>query len=97
MVFADAAASGPEPFALALVNPIPPRSINTHALSPGDCLRVYRQVVGVTEPKCYVLGIRGYAFDLGADLSVAAAANLEAALAYLLDWLPKVLQPPGVE
>lgn len=99
VVFADASASGPEPFEIGPVAPDPITPISTHALSPGAVLGVYRRVVGVREPACFVLGIRGYAFDLGSDLSSAASANLDAALAHLLDWLPRVLgcgkQGPG--
>lgn len=102
VVFADAAASGPEPFGFGPVTPGPALSVSTHALSPGALLGVFRRVLGHKEPACYVLGIRGYAFDLGSDLSPQASANLDAALAFLEDWLPRALQdarggegPPG--
>lgn len=91
VVFADASASGPEPFEIGPVGPDPIAPISTHALSPGAVLGVYRRVVGVQAPACYVLGIRGYAFELGSDLSSAASANLDAALSHLLDWLPTAL------
>jgi hypothetical protein len=35
-------------------------------------------------PAAFVLAVRGYQFELGAALSDAAAANLEAALAMLI-------------
>lgn len=95
VVFADAAARGPEPFAFGPVTPEPSLPISTHALTPGGVLAVYRRVVGGQEPVCHVLGIRGYAFELGADLSTPALANLDAALAYLLDWLPRRLWEVG--
>lgn len=89
VVFADASAIGSEPFELGPVKPDPVAPISTHALSPGAVLDVYRRVVGAREPACYVLAIRGYAFGLGHDLSRAASANLDLALAYLLEWLPR--------
>ena len=89
VVFADAAASGPEPFAFGPVVPDSLLPISTHALSPGAVLNVYRQVMEGPAPPCYVLGIRGYAFDLGRDLSPAASMNLDAALVHLLDWLAR--------
>jgi hydrogenase maturation protease len=92
VVFADAAASGPEPFGFGPVTPEPAISVSTHALSPGALLGVFRRVLGHKEPACYVLGIRGYAFDLGSDPSPKALINLDAALAFLEDWLPRALQ-----
>jgi hypothetical protein len=87
VVFADAAASGPEPFAFAPVAADPIASVTTHALSPGAVLEVYRRVFGVPGPIAYLLGIRGYAFDLGDDLSSGASANLAVARDFLRDWL----------
>jgi hydrogenase maturation protease len=92
VVFADAAASGPEPFNFGPVTPEPALSVSTHALSPGALLGVFRRVLGRDEPACYVLGIRGYTFDLGSEPSPRALMNLDAALAFLEDWLPRALQ-----
>jgi hydrogenase maturation protease len=102
VVFADAAVSGSEPFGFGPVTPEPALSVSTHALSPGALLGVFRRVLGHKEPACYVLGIRGYTFDLGSEPSPKALINLDAALAFLEDWLPRALQdarggegPPG--
>lgn len=92
VVFADAAASGPEPFGFGPVAPEPTISVSTHALSPGALLDVFRRVLGHKGPACYLLGIRGYAFDLGTEPSPRALANLDAALAFLDDWLLRALQ-----
>jgi len=98
VVFADAAASGPEPFGFGPVTLEPAISVSTHALSPGTLVDVFRRVLGHQAPPCYVLGIRGYAFDLGSEPSPQALANLDAALAFLEDWLPSALQHgPGGE
>jgi hydrogenase maturation protease len=87
VVFADASLIGPEPFDFDRVVPDPHASISTHAMSPGAVLRVYRQTQGVEPPDCRLLAIRGYGFELGEGLSPGARANLDSALAFLLDWL----------
>ncbi|WP_295457002.1 hydrogenase maturation protease [uncultured Thiodictyon sp.] len=87
VVFVDAALSGPEPFSFGPVIPEPALSITTHALSPGGLLRVYQEAIGGPLPDCRLLAIRGYVFELGASLSPQAAANLGAALEFLIKWL----------
>jgi hydrogenase maturation protease len=87
VIFVDAALSGPEPFAWNWVVPDVASSFTTHAMSPGALLRVYGQVVGGPLPECRLLAIRGYSFELGAGLSPQAAANLDAAVAFLLSAL----------
>lgn len=85
--FVDAAASGAAPFSFDAAMPSPDCSITTHGLTPGALLHVYRQVIGAEPPPSRVLAIRGYGFDLGTGMSDAARANLDAAAAYLLDWI----------
>jgi hydrogenase maturation protease len=87
VVFVDAALDGPEPFGFGPVISHPVATITTHATTPGALLRVYGQVVGRPPPDCRLLAIRGYAFELGSGLTPGAEANLEAALAYLGQWL----------
>jgi hydrogenase maturation protease len=89
VVFADAAATGLEPFRFGPVLPDPLAPVTTHALSPGALLEVYRRVVADPGPACHLLGIRGYRFDLGGDLSGAASVNLDAAATFLQRWLLK--------
>jgi hydrogenase maturation protease len=55
----------------------------SHALSPAELLGVYRRVHGVASPPAKLLAIRGTEFTLGAPISPAACANLEAAVHYL--------------
>lgn len=86
-VFVDAALCGPEPFAFVRVAPDRDASITTHAMSPGALLRVYRQVTGTAPPAAWLLAIRGYRFGLGEGMSPGARANLDAATAFLLDWV----------
>ena len=82
-LFLDADVAGPTPFALRRARPGPDTSYSTHALSPGAVLQVYRDVTGQDPPPAYILSLRGERFELGEPLSPAAAANLEAAWAFL--------------
>lgn len=84
VVFADAAASGPEPFSFRPVHPEPDAGYTTHAMAPGAVLRVFEQVTREDSPPAWLLAIRGYAFDLGSSASTAADANLSQAFEHLL-------------
>ena len=84
VVFIDAAAAGPQPFSFEAAVPQTDASATSHALSPAAVLAAYRRVTEAPLPAAYVLGVRGYAFELGADLSSEAAANLDAALRMLV-------------
>ncbi len=86
VVFVDAAASGPEPFAFYPVTPRRDASHSSHALSPQALLHTYGRLYGAP-PEAHVLAIRGYDFGLGAELSRRARDNLAAAEAQLLEWL----------
>ena len=83
VVFIDAAASGTEPFSMATVTPAAHETALSHALSPAAVLAAYERVFRAPLPDAYTLGVRGYAFELGAALSEIATANLEAAVRML--------------
>jgi hydrogenase maturation protease len=87
IVFIDAAASGAEPFSFGPLEAKEDASITTHALSPASLLTVFRNFHGEDAPPSFLLGIKGYDFDLGIPLSAAAQRNLEAAVAMLEQWL----------
>jgi hydrogenase maturation protease len=87
VVFADAAAAGPAPFALTRLAPQRDLSHSTHAMSPGGVMRVFRQMTGRGPPPAWLLAIRGYAFGLGRPVSPAGRRNLDAAEARLLEFL----------
>ena len=53
-------------------------------MSPAAVLDTHRTVVG-DPPPAWTLAIRGDRFELGEDLTPAAAANLEAALLFFVD------------
>ena len=83
VVFVDAAASGPEPYEFRPVGQDAGLSHTSHAISPEAVLAACGRV-GVTAPgQAFVLGIRGYTFELGEGLSEGAAGNLEEVLGLL--------------
>jgi hydrogenase maturation protease len=87
IVFADAAASGPAPFAFHRVEPRGEVSFSTHSVSPSALLALAGEHFQA-EPDGWLLAIRGYAFDgFGEGLSEGAAANLDAAEAFLVERL----------
>ena len=92
VVFIDAAASGAEPFSIEPVLPAANTGAMSHALSPAAVLDAFRQVTQAPMPATFTLAVRGYTFELGASLSDAAAANLDAALHMLIS---RLTQSPG--
>jgi hydrogenase maturation protease len=84
VVFVDASVGADAPYQYARVRPDRDASFSTHAMSPAAVLDAHRAVVG-EPPPAWTLAIRGDRFELGEDLTPAAAANLEAALAFFVD------------
>lgn len=87
VLFVDANASGPEPFILQAVVPARDASFSSHELSPAAVLQAYVDVLGKAPPPTEVLAIRGHDFELGQDLSPAAASALNEALLRFADWI----------
>lgn len=90
VLFVDASASGDEPALLAPVLPARDASFSSHALSPAAVLQAYVDVLGEAPPPTQVLAIRGYEFELGQDLSPAAAAALDAAMSRFETWMGSI-------
>lgn len=87
VVFVDAAATGPEPFALRRVAPQSELSFSTHSVSPAAVLGLARDMFGRCPP-AFTLGIRGYEFNaFGETISSRARGNLRAALDFFLELL----------
>ncbi|MDP2352142.1 MAG: hydrogenase maturation protease [Pseudomonadota bacterium] len=82
VVFVDASLEAPAPFSFSPAVAVEDASYSSHELSPGAVLHAYEKLFGVAPP-AHVLAIRGEAFELGEDLSAAASANLDAALAFI--------------
>jgi hydrogenase maturation protease len=87
IIFIDAAASGPEPFAFAPIQAEADTSYSSHALSPQSLLAAYARHYRQAAPPAFLLAIRGHGFDLGEPLCQAALQNLAAAQTHLLHWL----------
>lgn len=62
-------------------------TFTTHAISPHSVMQTYIDVEGRDPPPCWLLSIGGCSFELGDDLSDAAARNLDAAIAWFDSWL----------
>ncbi len=87
VIFADAAAQGPAPYAWTRVRPEGASSFTTHSVTPQAVLGVASACFGA-QPRAYVLAVRGYAFDaFGERLSPGARRNLAAAVAFLAEVL----------
>lgn len=86
-VFIDAAIDAVAPCELRHVAPARDASHTSHALSPAAVLETFERVTGRVAPAARVLAVRGESFELGAPLSIAARANLEAAWAALRELL----------
>ncbi|MFZ1641156.1 MAG: hydrogenase maturation protease [Candidatus Contendobacter sp.] len=81
-LFVDASVSGPSPYQFTRLQPARDTSYTSHALSPAAVLHVYQQINHAPPPPAFQLAIRGERFDLGEPMSVAAQANLAAALEF---------------
>lgn len=77
VLFADASVAAAGPFDFIELEPAKAMHYTTHALSPAALMAVYREVSKRSPPPCFLLGIRGEAFELGMDLSETARLNLK--------------------
>jgi len=83
VIFADAAAAGPEPFAFQPLEPATEVGFTTHSLQPAAVLGLARYLFGA-RTKGYVLAVRGHRFNEFAEsLSTEARANLAAAVQFI--------------
>jgi hydrogenase maturation protease len=87
VVFIDADVSCEAPFRFAELQAAHDHSYSSHAQSPAALLHTYIQVYEDAPPRCHLLGIRGYGFELGEGMSPEASENLEQAAAFLQAWL----------
>lgn len=92
-LFIDAAVNIAPPWQFTRLQPQADRSFSSHALSPNAVLAVYEQVQQTAPPPAYLLAVRGYQFELGADLGPEAVRHLAAAERFL----DNLLQHPPTE
>jgi hydrogenase maturation protease len=83
VIFADAATTGPEPFAFRALAPESPQSFSSHSVAPAAVLSLAHDAFG-SNVAGYLLAIRGYSFEMFVEtLTEKAAANLAAAEKWL--------------
>lgn len=83
VIFADAAATGAEPFTFRRVRPGGSPGFSTHSVEPSEVVALAEALFN-RAPEAYVLGIRGWEFTaFGECLSARARANLEAAVTFV--------------
>ena len=91
VIFVDASVCAPAPFSYQPITPAEDASYSSHELSPAAVLHAYQKLYG-DPPPAWVLGIRGYGFELGEAVSPEAAENLGLALRYLEQSLAELVQ-----
>lgn len=89
VLFVDASLKAEPPFAVSRLSPVGDTGISTHALAPEAVMQVYIELQDREPPPCYLLGIRGTVFELGAALTPAAHAHLVAACEWAKTWLSR--------
>ena len=87
ILFVDASLDAPPPFAVSALEPARDASFTTHAMTPEAVMHVYVELHDEAPPPCTLLAIRGERFELGEEVSPAAASHLDAALAWARTWL----------
>ena len=93
VLFVDASVDAAAPFEVSQVVPARDESFTSHAMSPRSVLQVYCDLEDEEPPPAWLLAIRGERFELGEPLSPVAADGLEAAVAWVSEWIRRV--PPG--
>ncbi len=89
VLFVDASADAAAPFTLQRLEPARDASFTTHAVSPQAILQVFHEVEGGPPPPCWLLGIRGDAWELGTAPSAQAQHHLEAAIDWVRGWMSR--------
>ncbi|MDT7834373.1 hydrogenase maturation protease [Aquabacterium sp. OR-4] len=87
VLFIDCQIALDAPWSVRALLPQADASAFSHALSPAALLHIHRQVLGLTPPAATLLALRGTRFGLGEPPAAAALAALDAAVAWVLDWL----------
>lgn len=87
ILFVDASLDAAAPFAVKLLEAARDASFTTHAMTAEAVMQVYVELHDEAPPPCTLLAIRGERFELGEELTLAAASHLDAALAWAGTWL----------
>lgn len=87
VLFVDASSRGTDACCLQPIAAAKDASFTTHAMSPQAVMQVYAEIEDADPPPCWLLGIRGESFELGAPLSAPAHQALAAAMESAAAWL----------
>lgn len=82
VILVDAAMKGSEPFSIRRVTPAADITFTSHLVSAESILAISQDSFGRV-PECWLIGIRGYEFDLYEVLSEGAERNLAAAFSFI--------------
>lgn len=94
VIFADAAIDGPEPYRFTAVSEGEGGNVSSHHIDPAVLLQL-ASTIYQARPACFMLAIRGYAFDgFGEELSPQARVNLTAAASFLDEFLRNLPAQP---
>ena len=84
MVYVDASVDAPEPFSFATVEPEGEHSFSSHSVRPPGVVALARDLFNANAD-VYVLGIRGYSFEMFTEtMTGGAEANLRAAIEFII-------------
>ena len=82
VIFIDADTEGSEPFNARRLEPEAKVSYTTHRLGPESVLALCKSVYGVV-PESWLIGIRGYNFDIHEGLTEKALSNSREAIGFI--------------
>jgi hydrogenase maturation protease len=83
VLFVDASAACAPPFELTELKPVGAVGYTTHAMHPASVMAVYRSIRKQPPPPCFLLAIKGEAFELGEGLSANAERHLRQAESFV--------------
>ncbi len=90
VIFIDASLDAEAPFHFGPIAPSNQITFSTHAIGPQSVLATYEDFFNEPPPPCYLLAIRGYAFELFQSMSVGAEGNLRQSVAFALEHITRI-------
>lgn len=91
VLFVDAKLNISKPIIFKQLQAAYDNSYTTHAMNPAAIMQVYQEIEKTAPPPCFLLGIQGVEFDLGASLSETAMQSLQIAT----NFVRQLLELPG--
>jgi hydrogenase maturation protease len=83
ILFVDAGIETPAPFSFVRAEATATPNLFSHALTPDSLLALYLQIHHEAAPAAFILCLRGEQFELGAELSAAAASRMDQAMEFM--------------